>query len=159
MSKRVTDWSLSARLAYFHTCYIINDDTGCWEWVRGKDSDGYGRIRDENKLTIGAHRFSYRVFHGQFDNSLLVCHTCDNRKCVNPEHLFLGTINDNTQDMYRKGRSRQGHISRFTRDDVITFTHMRELGLTYKQIAIETGNSPGSIWKAVNTIKYLSESE
>lgn len=81
---------------------------GCWEWTGFKFPKGYGQF----SLTINgdryAHRISYFLFKNVNPDKLAVCHTCDNPSCVNPNHMFLGTLNDNNQDMIRKGRSKKG---------------------------------------------------
>lgn len=82
---------------------------GCWEWQKYKNEWGYGRLRHNGKKVL-AHRASYEVFKGDFDKNLLVCHSCDNPSCVNPDHLFLGTNKDNVDDCISKGRHK-GHLN------------------------------------------------
>lgn len=76
----------------------------CWEWQGAKTNGGYGRIVKNGKA-IRAHRVSHELVHGPIgDSKLFVCHRCDNPKCVNPDHLFLGDCKANLSDMTAKGR-------------------------------------------------------
>jgi len=83
----------------------IDKKTKCWVWQLQKDKEGYGRLKYK-KSTLRAHRGSYLLFNGEIPEGLLVCHSCDNPSCVNPEHLWLGSPKENTQDMLSKGRGR-----------------------------------------------------
>lgn len=86
--------------------YTSKKSDGCWEWVGSKDPHGYGRLNIDG-TPILAHRLSYKLHYGDFPQEKIVCHKCDTPKCVNPEHLFLGTYQDNMDDMERKGRARK----------------------------------------------------
>lgn len=77
---------------------------GCWEWAASKSRKGYGRFSYKHK-TLGAHRAAFFIFNGWINGNLLVCHTCDNPSCVNPDHLFIGTSSDNARDRDKKGRN------------------------------------------------------
>lgn len=85
---------------------VIKKD-GCWEWYGPMYVNGYGNITFQNKRIL-AHRVSYLLHKGAVEDHLLICHTCDNRVCTNPEHLFKGTHKDNLSDMAQKGRSSRG---------------------------------------------------
>lgn len=91
---------LKARLlakAYRH-------ETGCWLWVGAKKPGGYGNAWVDGHYE-NAHRLAYRLFIGPIPPGLHVLHRCDNPPCVRPDHLFLGTDADNTDDMWKKGRN------------------------------------------------------
>lgn len=107
----------------FNTYFMQGD--GCWEWNGPRNKSGYGFFAIEGN-SIRAHRYSYERSNGQIPEGLLVCHHCDNPPCVNPDHLFLGTHQDNANDMVAKGRasrkavvhSEDHHLTKLTRQQV-----------------------------------------
>lgn len=95
----------------FDRSFIPEPNSGCWLWLGKLNAAGYGNIfaRDENRKVFGliAHRVSYWIEHGHVPAGVSVCHRCDMPSCVNPEHLFLGTQEDNIRDCVRKKRHRK----------------------------------------------------
>jgi hypothetical protein len=90
--------------------HVEKTDDGCWEWTarcipvpNHPDQRGHGQIRIDGKAVL-THRFSWELHNGPIPDGLLVLHRCDNRPCVRPDHLFLGTHKDNTLDAMSKGR-------------------------------------------------------
>lgn len=87
----------------------VRKGDGCWEWTAGmSNTNGYGVFTTPYNPHQSAHRFAWVIHNGPIPEGLHVCHHCDNRKCVRPDHLFLGTAKDNTHDMIRKGRQAVG---------------------------------------------------
>ncbi len=85
----------------------VQKSDGCWIWSGNKDGKGYGRVNFADfKSFSKAHRLAWFLTNGEIPVGMLVCHKCDNPSCVNPNHLFLGTIKDNNLDKVAKGRQK-----------------------------------------------------
>ncbi len=85
-----------------NTLYDV-DSKGCWIWNKCTYVEGYGQLTLYKKRTR-AHRLSWEIFKGPIPKGMLVCHKCDVRPCINPDHLFIGTYSDNLRDAFKKGR-------------------------------------------------------
>jgi hypothetical protein len=130
----------------------IDENTGCWNWNGGLDEDGYGRFFI-NRKNVRAHRWSYTFFIGEIPPKIMVCHTCDNPRCVNPEHLFLGNARVNNNDMLRKQRCPQQKLT-FEKADEIR-SRYEAGGVTQQVLADEYGVSFGTISAVVNYRSYV----
>lgn len=135
------------------------DDNGCWIWIASSRRRGYGIVSLNKKQWI-ASRLSYSLFKGEIPEGMFVCHHCDNPRCINPDHLFLGTAKDNGVDMANKGRSakgeKNGNVS-ITAKEASDIKKMLAEGLSGEKISEKTGISIHIVYhiKTGKTWKHL----
>lgn len=131
---------------------IFYSPDGCWLWTgqKRKEKDGgYGLIKIKGRITR-ANRVAYETFKGPIPDGLFVCHTCDVPLCINPDHLFLGTLQDNNRDMYEKGRNAVFYgddnvRSKLKEADIPKIIELRKSGLYYYQIGDMYNVGPNAI--------------
>lgn len=108
---------------------IKKQENECWEWIGARNKfNEYGAIRINNE-NFSAHRMSYAIANGEIPDDLCVCHKCDNPPCVNPDHLFLGTQEQNIRDSCQKGRMSRVHQKyriKGTKTKTILINHIKE---------------------------------
>lgn len=129
----------------------------CWEWRASCFSSGYGQfaVGDERR-PVTSHRVAWMQTHGPIPAGIFVCHRCDNRKCCNPAHLFLGTPAENTADMKRKGRAAgpspgEGHHSnKLTANDVRAIRRRAQDGEAQRALASEFGVGEAQISRIIH---------
>lgn len=123
----------------------VQKTESCWLWTGMVLSNGYGQIKSDRKQSV--HRFSWELHRGAIPDGMVVCHKCDVRNCVNPEHLFIGTPADNNRDMREKSRHARGERvcgSRLTSSQVLD---IRAADDTYAELGRRYGVSATSIRK------------
>lgn len=138
--------------------------SGCWEWLGQLNTDGYGRLNIGEHKMVMAHRYAYQLSSGvSIPEGKKVLHDCDNPRCVNPAHLFLGTLLDNTHDMKRKGRASNPpvHIGETNSHAKLTERQVRTIRERYSQktasqddLAQQYGVSAGNIYRIVNNLAW-----
>jgi hypothetical protein len=126
----------------------------CWEWHGAVSNHGYGQFKLAKRI-VPAHRAAWLLTHGAISDGLFVCHQCDNRRCVNPSHLFLGTHSDNMRDAIAKGRvSRVQRRDGLAPDTVRSIRRLFDLGTPKKAIARRFGIYPSTVRDILNGKTY-----
>lgn len=125
----------------------------CWLWLGGLSPRGYGKFWNNGDMR--AHRQSWILTHGVIPTGSIICHTCDNPTCVNPQHLFLGTVESNNKDCAIKGRTARGAKNgahKLTDDEVLAL-RANEQDLTIVQLALVYGIS-GTMVKHIRARRF-----
>lgn len=142
----------------FEQKYIKTD--GCWEWIASLNPNGYGKMNINGK-TCAAHRISYRLYVGDIADGMCVCHSCDNPRCVNPSHLFLGTQLENIHDMLDKHRQGMTGLhgekhfnTRLTDKQVIEIRERWRSGESIKSLSETYPVSRDALYKIVKNITW-----
>jgi len=119
----------------------VNGLDGCWIWRAGLNSNGYGMVRFQGKVR-SAHRVSYELTHKPIPSGMVVMHSCDNKRCVNPNHLSIGTHMDNIQDMDKKGRGNRVRLPGVRNGRA----KLTELDIRSIQGSVESGKALSKKW-------------
>lgn len=160
---RQSSTSLTRRtcLYRFWSSVAVGDPDGCWPWLGSLGAGGYGKFHLGGRhLSESAHRFSYSLAHSGIPEGAWILHTCDNRQCVNPAHLYAGTAADNTQDRRTRGRASNPHkanlvgsvhpVAKLSETEVIAIRYRWAAGELQRPLAREYGVSQCLIWRICN---------
>jgi len=159
--------------ARFMSLVSPEPNTGCWIWAGSIHTrTGYGQIASGGATatvgkTLKAHRASFEMFNGPIGIGLSVCHSCDNRWCVNPEHLFLGTTAQNLSDMRMKDRHTRGERTPWAKLNADQVRQILSSTGSHSSVAKQFGVSgalvskirKGKVWRHINPDRLLKETE
>lgn len=161
-----TKGRLTPRIVARFWAKVNRQEGGCWLWTAGTSRDGYGmfhvgRDLDGRQDVRYAHRTAYALMTGSVPAGLVVCHSCDTPRCVNPDHLFLGTQGDNVRDGARKQRYHVEHPGRWVipadlRQRLIQTALVSPRGTTTR-LAREHGLSPQLLYMAVRRARHRQQ--
>lgn len=136
--------------------YTSKDESGCWLWTGTKNAGGYGMMSHQGRQSVSS-RVSWELHHGEIPKGMFVCHTCDVRHCVNPDHLWLGNNQDNMTDMSEKQRNHRGEAhfrAKLTSESVIEIRKLHKQGLSPGEIAPFFNVVPQTIAAVLNGITW-----
>lgn len=150
------------RIKFLYEEKVIRKE-GCWDWKGHFDKNGYSQVHGYNGkryVPLKAHRVSYEIHKGEIPKGKVVCHSCDNPRCTNPDHLWIGTSKENSEDEVKKGRSSKGedrYNARFREEDIREIRKRLNDGVTQTRIAKDYGVhlmtinfiAQGKTWKHV----------
>jgi hypothetical protein len=147
---------LIKRNSPFEDRFIPEPNSGCWLWLGGTQSKGYG-VFGPKKAKVLASRFSYEKYRGPVPAKLHVLHKCDTPSCVNPNHLFVGTRRDNMQDASRKGRMHPGEadgMAKLTQQQVDQIRQDASNGISNASLAQQFNVHRSQISRIVNRRRW-----
>lgn len=147
--------------------YKADEVSGCWNWTRAKFACGYGAKTINGKLFY-AHRLSYVLYHGPIPHGLVIMHSCDNRACINPDHLKADTQRENLLDARRKGRlssytnqpKGEKHLrSILTEVKVMELRRAHNQGARVYELALQIGVNKSTVGDAIRgkSWKHLNQ--
>ena len=135
---------------------VTISENGCWEYGGVTTKWGYGAICSDGK-TFSAHRFMFENKFSAIPEGLWVLHKCDNPGCVNPEHLFLGTTQQNTKDRNAKNRQARGVShgrAKMSEEDVLSMRSQHKNGVPVKELAVKYSISLGNAYAIISRAKW-----
>lgn len=123
-----------------------NEHSGCWEWQGSKNNEGYGQVSYQGKIHL-VHRLTYELIIGRIESDMYVCHKCDNPKCCNPAHLFIGTPRDNQIDCRLKNRN---PTSKINYNNALKIKRLFNDGYSRKEISQQYSISYQQVCRIIN---------
>lgn len=151
------------RLTEMYHNLVIKTE-GCWSWKNNGRQNGYCYLAPVRNVGILVHRLSWIIHNGPIPDKKWVLHKCDNASCSNPDHLFVGTPKDNTQDMHKKGRAviHKGESRwnvKLNSENVLEIRRLTKEGISQSKLAKKFTVSPGTIQNIINgrSWKHIKE--